>query len=299
MSDFSQPKKGSRLELAYLHGGEAISQSGEALGPRVLGDFELVYAIDGWITYLSDGISYAVPPGGFILGRPGLQETYHWDPQIPTRHAFFHFGIEGYPQDWPKPEHWPRMRTSLSQVCVSLFRHILQIIYTHDNWPLDRPGRSETRFVEALLDAFIGDQRGETVSFERDRPEPVRRALMLMRKLAEENPAYPLTLAEAAAQAHVTEKHLCRLFSSSLGYSPMQTFTLLKLQATRPLLTRTNLSVKEIAERCGFENPLYFSRLFSQTYGCPPSSFREQLRHGKMVPPRNILPVDLMSRAQW
>jgi AraC-like DNA-binding protein len=79
----------------------------------------------------------------------------------------------------------------------------------------------------------------------------------------------------------------------------MQTFTLLKLQAARPLLMRTNLTIKEISERCGFENPLYFSRRFSQTYGCSPSDFREQLRSGKMVPGKNLLPVDLMTRIRW
>ncbi len=299
MPDFLQPKKGSRLELTYLHGGEAASLPGTSLGPRVLADFELVYAIDGWITYLSDGVSYAVPPGGFIFGRPGFQETYYWDPQIPTRHAFFHFGIESYPPDWPAPLDWPRVRTSLSAVCASLFRHIIQRIYEHDNWPIERPERSDIRFVEALLDAFIKDRGEETVSFERDRPEPVRRALMLMRKLAEENPAHPLTLAETAAEAHVTEKHLCRLFLRSLGHSPLQTFTLLKLQAARPLLIRTNLSIKEIAERCGFENQFYFSRRFSQAYGCSPSAFRTQLNSGKTVPVTTILPVDLMPRKCW
>jgi AraC-like DNA-binding protein len=302
VSDFLQPKKGARLELTYLHGGEAVSLPGEALGPRTLADFELVYAIDGWITYLSDGVSYTVPPGGFILGRPGFQETYFWDPQIPTRHAFFHFGMTVYPSDWPDLCDWPRMRTVLSPVCVSLFRHILQHIYEHDDWPVAQPAPADSRLAEVLIGMFLEDEHGfGKSSFEpaQNRPEAVCRALLLMRKLVEENPMRPLALSDVAAQAHVTAKHLCRLFARSLGHSPMQTFTLLKLQTARPLLMRTNLSVKEISERCGFENPLYFSRRFSQTYGCSPSCFREQLRSGKMMPFKNPLPVDLMTRTRW
>lgn len=299
MPDFSQPKKGPRLELDYLHGGEVVYQPGESLQPRVLSDFELVYIIEGQVTYFSDGLAFAIAPGGFILGRPGFHETYCWDARIPTRHAFFHFGIISYPSDWPDLCDWPRVRNALSPVCVRLFQHILQHIYEHDDWPAVQPEPKDCRQVEVLIDTFMEDHRTETACFERERQEPVRRALMLMRRLAEENPAHPLTLAEAAAQAHVTGKHLCRLFNSSLGYSPMQTFTLLKLQAARPLLMRTNLSIKEIAERCGFDNPFYFSRRFSQTYGCSPSSFRELLRKGKSAPCKNILPVDLMSRARW
>ncbi|MCF7818730.1 MAG: AraC family transcriptional regulator [Kiritimatiellales bacterium] len=299
MSDFSQPRKGSRLELAYLHGGEVVFQPGESLPLRVLADFELVYVIEGQVTYVSDGVAYAVPPGGFILGRPGFCETYQWDPQIQTRHAFFHFGITGYPADWPDVDDWPRVRSALSPVCGGLFQHILQHIYEHDDWPAVQPEPKDCRLVETLIDTFMEDHRIETSSFDRERPEPVRRALMLMRNVAEENPLRTLTLPDLAKEAHVTEKHLCRLFTSSLGYSPMQTFALLKLQPSRPLLMRTNLSIKEISERCGFENPLYFSRRFSQTYGYSPTAFREQLRGGKLVPGKNILPVDLMTRIRW
>jgi AraC-like DNA-binding protein len=301
VADFSQPKRGSRLELAYLHGGECVHSAGKVFGPRALSDCELVYVIEGWVTYRSDGISYAVPPGGFILGRPGAQETYYWDPQIPTRHAFFHFGVTCYPDDWPDMCAWPRARTALSPVCVSLFQQILQRIYEHDDWPGVRPALKDCRLAEVLIDMFMEDCRSGMPSFEqeRERPEPVCRALLMMKTLVEENPMRPLALSEVAAQAHVTEKHLCRLFARSLGCSPMQTFTLLKLQTARPLLMRTNLSIKEIAERCGFEDSLYFSRRFSQTYGYSPTALRAQLRSGKMVPGKNVLPVDLMPRIRW
>ncbi len=297
--DYIQPKTGLRLELAYLHGGEMIGPPGGVLGPRVLSDFELVYVIDGEITYSSGGTTYTVPSGGCILGRPGTHETYQWDPQIPTRHAYFHFGIECYPSDWPPPEEWPRICASLSSVCVNLFRHILQHIYEHDNWPMIRPEPTDCRLVEGLMDIFIEDKHTEMASFDRERPEPVQRALVLMRRVVEENPLHALSLAEVAAHAHVTEKHLCRLFTRSLGHSPMQTLTLLKLQSSRSLLMRTNLRIKEVAVRCGFENPFYFSRRFSQAFGCSPTAFRDQLCSGKPFPVKNALPLDLTPRARW
>jgi len=292
-------QRGKRLELAWLHGGEVVNPAGEVLGPRILRDFELVYAIEGWITYESDGQSYAVPPGGFILGRPGFHETYHWDPQLPTRHAFFHFGIEQIPSDWPSLGQWPRVRTALSPVCAHLFRHVLQHIYEHRDWPASRPAPADCRPVELLIDTFIEDDRSDSASFERDRPEPVRRALMLMRNRVEENPGRVLTLGEAAAYAHVTEKHLCRLFAEHIGLPPMKTYTLLKLNTARPLLARTNLTVGEIAERCGFENPLYFSRCFSNAFGCSPRSYRERLRSGELPIIPDPLPVDVTPRIRW
>lgn len=291
-------RKDTRLELGYLHGGEVVYQPGESLGPRNLQDFELVYIIEGTVCYESDGTSYTVAPGGFILGQPGYTETYHWDPQNHTRHAFFHFSIDRYPADWPNPDHWPRIRNATNPLCTSLFRHILQHIYEHNDGPIARPSPADCRLVEVLIDAFIETPHTETASFERNRPEPVRRALMYIHQLAEEDPHHSLTLKELAGQANVTEKHLCRLFAKWMGHSPMQTHTLLKLESTLPLLTRTNLNVKEVAQRCGFENPLYFSRIFSKTYGCSPSTFRTQLKKG-LIRPVNILPVDIFPRIRW
>lgn len=47
------------------------------------------------------------------------------------------------------------------------------------------------------------------------------------------------------------------------------------LQAKR-MLVHTNLSVKEIADRLGFDDYAYFSRLFSQTTGVSPTEFRQR-----------------------
>jgi len=299
MTEYNLPIQGARLELSYLHGGEIINQAGEVLGPRVLADFELVYIIEGGVAYVSDGETHAVSSGGFVLGRPGFEEVYRWDAQKPTRHAYFHFGIDVYPVDWSKLDEWPRTRNALGPLGANLLHHILQCAYEHDSGSSGKPGPTACRLVETLIDTFLNDHRADLTSFERKRPEPVRRALLLLRKVVEEDPKRALSLAEVAAYAHVTEKHLCRLFSGSLGHSPMQTFSLLKLQSSRPLLVRTNLSVKEVAERCGFENPLYFSRRFSKVFGCSPSAYRDRQESGRPASLKNILPADLMPRTRW
>ena len=51
----------------------------------------------------------------------------------------------------------------------------------------------------------------------------------------------------------------------------METFRLLKLQLAMALLGRSSLAIKEIADRCGFENPLYFTRCFTKLYSQSPT----------------------------
>ena len=47
-----------------------------------------------------------------------------------------------------------------------------------------------------------------------------------------------------------------------------------RLREARRLLTTTSASVKQIAFQVGFEDPLYFSRLFRRRFGTPPSNLR-------------------------
>ena len=42
------------------------------------------------------------------------------------------------------------------------------------------------------------------------------------------------------------------------------------------LLRRTDLSLAEIAEKCGFANAFSFSRSFRREHGIPPAAYRKQ-----------------------
>lgn len=48
----------------------------------------------------------------------------------------------------------------------------------------------------------------------------------------------------------------------------------MRLHKAKTLLSTTQLTVSEIAYQTGFNDPKYFSRVFAEKYGAPPSSFR-------------------------
>jgi AraC-like DNA-binding protein len=239
---------GDRLELSYLHGGVAQFRAGDTLGPRVLPDFELVLIIEGDVRYDADGCEYQAPARSILFTRPGFHETYYWDPAGPTRHAYFHFGILALPQSWPEWSGWPIVKTRPDPVLPSLFRHVLNRIYLHQDWPAMAPGLSDCRVVETLLSLFVEPDGIQPTDFERDRPVQVNLAINLMREVIDTDPHRLLSLKELATAAGVSEKHLCRSFQKSLGHSPMRTYRLLCLQLALSLLTRSNLNVQQIAD---------------------------------------------------
>lgn len=286
------------LQLSYLNGGVAQYRAGEHLGPRLLHDHELVLIIEGNnVVYVADGREYAAPAGSLLFTRPGFREMYRWDPAGPTRHAYFHFGVLSVPERWPKLSSWPVIRNRPAPVLVSLFRHVVDRIYLHQDWPATAPGRIDCLVVETLLSLFLEGSE-ELADPERDRPIQVNRAIHLMREVIDTDPHRRLTLRELAERGGVSDKHLCRSFHKSLGHPPVRTYRLLCMQLGLSLLVRSNLNIEEIADRCGFDDPAYFSRYFSKVFGCSPSRVRQRLGQG-MPPPAGPLPGDITPLIFW
>lgn len=81
-------------------------------------------------------------------------------------------------------------------------------------------------------------------------------------------------LDQVASQSHMVANSFHRFFKRSMGVTPFQYMERKRLDEARRLLGDGRLSVKEVGELCGYDNPLYFSRVFSHHFGTPPSAFR-------------------------
>lgn len=297
VSESKPVRRSESLGLDYLYGGLVKYRAGESLALRTLSDYELILIIEGSVCYSKDGKSYNVPSGGVVLSRPGFKESCDWDLDGVTRHAYVHFQITSIPDDWPDQELWPIVINQPAKVVAGLFRYLLERVSNRSEWPSTAPGSNTCRLLECLLHILI-EPNQEGGLAEAHIPDPVSQALNMMRETLDERPTELLSLERLAQRSCTTEKHLCRLFKQSLGYSPMKTFSLLKLQLAMALLSRSDLSIKQLALRCGFENPLYFSRVFSQTYHASPSVMRRRMREGE-PPPLSPLPPELTPRVYW
>ncbi|GAC1602644.1 MAG: hypothetical protein NVS3B25_31030 [Hymenobacter sp.] len=87
-----------------------------------------------------------------------------------------------------------------------------------------------------------------------------------------------VSLEELAALCHLSLSSFKRAFKKRYHDTPTTYFIREKLKKARELLTRSDLSVSEIAYEAGFNDPLYFTRLFKQREGIPPSTYRAQQR---------------------
>lgn len=136
----------------------------------------------------------------------------------------------------------------------------------HGRHPADGPvlaGLLALLLREVAL-AWRGDDAG--------RPEGER--LLAARRLLAAHLDQALRLEDLAAEAGLSVSQFSLLFRRRFGTSPMRYLAELRMQAARRLLEQTALSVQAVAERVGFEDPLYFSRQFKRHVGRSPSAYR-------------------------
>jgi AraC-like DNA-binding protein len=85
-----------------------------------------------------------------------------------------------------------------------------------------------------------------------------------------------LHLKDMAAFVGYSTSHFSALFHHKTGYSPLNYFIHLKIQEACHLLDFSEMNVSQISMLMGFEDPFYFSRIFTKTMGESPSDYRRK-----------------------
>ena len=86
-----------------------------------------------------------------------------------------------------------------------------------------------------------------------------------------------LTLDQIAASAALSPGACCRLFKRHMGCSPFTYVQNLRLQRAARLLETTDEPITQVAARCGYGSPSYFTKSFREKTGLSPSAYRKRL----------------------
>jgi len=90
-----------------------------------------------------------------------------------------------------------------------------------------------------------------------------------------DNLSRPIQIRDVAAQVHLSERHLSRLFQQVTGESLLEYLTMLRVQAASQLLLDRQLAIKNVARDVGYPDVHYFTTLFRRRTGMTPAVFRE------------------------
>ena len=90
----------------------------------------------------------------------------------------------------------------------------------------------------------------------------------------QQNYGSDVSLLDVARHAGMSTSYLCRLFKKEKGTTVNAFLTQIRIDQSKKML-ETDADIAEIAERCGFSDQSYFTKVFRQTEGVTPLKYRK------------------------
>ena len=87
-----------------------------------------------------------------------------------------------------------------------------------------------------------------------------------------------LTIKEISNFLGYSPSYFSSRFKELTGHSPLSYFNIIKINEACSLLSSTDMKVNQICPKVGFNDPYYFSRIFTSIMGISPVEYRKEVR---------------------
>jgi len=234
-------------------------------------DFYLQYLAKGRMDVWIGGVPYVMEPGQAILYYPHTGYRYAMHGADEVQYYWLHFtGSEA--EELVRSCQIPNktlLDIGASTSLILDFEEIFQDFILRDEC-FDRSTAARLTAICVKL-----HRSADTVAGNRSETDSrIYHSLAYIHK----NYAHDLNIEELAAQEHLSPSRFRALFKERTGLSPMDYLTALRINHARQLMSQTELTMREIADMVGYEDQLYFSRIFKKRTGFTPSAYRHSLK---------------------
>lgn len=128
-----------------------------------------------------------------------------------------------------------------------------------------------SEYQEALCESVCQVMEEVSELIEGKSTRPVRIACAYI----EQHYGEKLSLEEVAGVVNLNPVYFCSLFKKSTGKNYTEYLTEFKIRKAKEMLKNTDANINEIAEKLGFADSRYFSKLFKKEVGVKPTDFRK------------------------
>ncbi len=238
-------------------------------------EFILIYCYKGEGIIRFENQNRVLKSNSFYILPPNLPHEYYSKDNNPWSIYWIHFSGVKAPYFYEKfisVYNENMHQIELKEQRIRLFENLIDIL---------EDGYSSTNLeyvnlsIWQLLKAFIYEHIFSEDKKKYSENNTVESTIDFMKN----NLDISLKVNEIANNFNYSPSHFFTLFKQSTGYSPIHYFNNLKIQKTCQYLSFTDMSVKEISFALGYNDPLYFSRLFKKTMSMSPLQYRKQYKH--------------------
>ena len=238
--------------------------------PRGRLDYQLLYIVSGKAHFYFDDAERIVTAGHMVLFQPRQEQHYEYFGKDKTEVYWVHFtgsNVKNILRRYDIPLDTPVFYSGTSVIYAYLFKEMINELQTC------RTGYEEllTMYLQQIL---ILVQR---IRLER-RPSVnthIQEEMEYARRYFNEHYSEQINIEEYAESRNMSVSWFQRNFKQIVNCSPMQYLLTIRMNNAASLLESTDYSMAEISAIVGYDNPLYFSRLFKKQNRVSPSEYRK------------------------
>lgn len=241
--------------------------------PRGRLDYQLLYVASGKTVFYFNGEPKEVAAGHMILFHPRQEQHYEYFAVDRPEVYWVHFtgsDVRNILRHYDIPLDRNVIYSGSSATYAYLFKEMINELQTC------RTGYQE--LLEMYLrQIFLLVQR----SWEERKPTVssyLQEEIDYARKYFNEHYNEDISIEEYAQSRGMSVSWFLRNFKQMTMKSPMQYILAIRINNAVSLLETTDYNVTEISTIVGYENPLYFSRIFKKQKGVSPSEYRKMLQ---------------------
>lgn len=254
------------LGLAVYNVGFQQCDPGHAWGPAVRAHYLIHLVTAGRGTFRFDGKTYSLKKGDLFLALAGRIVAYQADLEDPWE--YYWVGFQG--ADAKRMLQLAGLSEASPVIQVPkegrAKERLLQIYEARGNTPA--ADATMVGYLYLLLGSLIRESAGQPGAYG------TQQYLEQAMRFIQYNYADNITVADMARYADVSRSQLYRAFMEQCGLSPHAYLQKFRINTACGLLRSRRYTVSEVAGSVGFNDPLYFSRIFRRLKGISPTAYQ-------------------------
>ncbi len=239
-------------------------------------DFQILYITSGKAHfYFEDkGIDTVVPAGHMVVYRPKEPQKYEYFGDEQTEVYWVHFTGKDVKHILRSSGISDDMRVINTGTSLEYTRLFKQMILE-----LQRRQPDYQEMLALLLRQLLITIHRQLASDRRSRNVYLDTEMEAAIQYFNDNYNTEINIEAYAASRGMSVSWFIRSFRQYANTTPMQYIVSIRIANAQILLETTNYNVTEIGRIVGYDNPLYFSRIFKKQKGASPSEYRTQTSH--------------------
>ena len=233
-------------------------------------DYQILYVANGTTHFWFDGREEIVSAGYMVLYKPEEIQKYVYYLEDNPEVFWIHFTGSD-------------VKNILAYHGISLDEHVFYCGVLPDYKALFRKIIQELQLCRYGYEDYIASLFNDILLLVDRQQHEQKKATGNVQEQIERAAAYfnenyntKISIDDYAESLHISTNWFIHNFKQYAGMSPAQYILSLRMVNAQSLWERTTYNIKEISEIVGYENPLYFSRVFKKEIGKSPAQYRKE-----------------------